>query len=262
MFLCACVRADHLSIDYFSFEKGLNFIPFRIRWSSIKLEKILNCKANGLAATAIAFFCFFSSVRYRWTKSKRNDSNNAILSVYKLLYNTAVHCWHSRITFTANQIDCKQRARAGADKRLTTTIMSTHKIDPNYVTCFWNYVKGWHPLPFFLPLCRDSINEQNEGINETASPNAQTHSTHSFTRGTNLITDPKEIIHRTHISTHKLIYGSIEFLITIFHLTLGVCTAVVVTTRAYIFFMSDFNLLNFWRYLLSVWMQGAHINQT
>lgn len=92
------------------------------------------------------------------------------LSVYKLLYSTAVCV----LLTQSNRILCQSnrlpRERERLCKRLTTTITSTHKIDPKYVTCFWNYVKTDDtrcPPPFHFV---DGINEQNEGIKASASP--------------------------------------------------------------------------------------------
>lgn len=179
MFVCA----DHLSIDYFLFGKGLNFIPFRIRWSSIKLEKILNCKANGLAATAIAFSASFR----QFVIAGRNLNEMTVIMPYSL----STSCFTTLLcvvdTVASHFLSIKLTvARDWAGERLTTTTMatSTHQNRSEICNMFWKLCKGLTPvalLPiFFVCVCRWH-QQQNEGIKETALPNSNSHSTHSFT---------------------------------------------------------------------------------
>lgn len=183
-FVCVCVSVCRSSISLMNFvekdEISSRFENDKTEISTTReRESILNCKTNVVV--------YFPSVRYHWTKSKQNDNNKC--SIYSL----STSCFTTLLcvvdTVASHFLSIKLTvARDWAGERLTTTTMatSTHQNRSEICNMFWKLCKGLTPVALQLEggvcvcVCRWH-QQQNEGIKETALPNSNSHSTHSFT---------------------------------------------------------------------------------
>lgn len=154
------------------------------QWSSIKLEKILNCKANVLVLVVVVAVVFPNSFRQFVINGQNLSQMTAIMSYSRSLSTSWFTTLLCTVDTVASHIYCQsnrlhgeqgeERERERADKRLTTTIMSTHKNRSEICNMFLELCKR------LTPICPSSFHfvdeKKNGGIKATAFYPIQTHS--------------------------------------------------------------------------------------